>query len=201
MTEAVELSDVRYFAEVFERIDTKLDEKTNVIAAIDGKSGAGKSHLAGLLAQRYDCNIIHMDDFFLQPHQRTEERLAEAGGNIDYERFNREVAVPLKQNREFQYQLYDCSQTALTDTVRVVPKKLNIIEGVYSMHPLWKDIPDIKIFLTLQPQAQQERILQRNGEFMLKRFQKEWIPMEKKYFETYRIAEQCDLVIDTGCLP
>ena len=32
-----------------------------------------------------------MDDYFLQPYQRTEERLAEPGGNVDYERFKEEI--------------------------------------------------------------------------------------------------------------
>jgi uridine kinase len=191
----------KYFAEVFKIIDRNLMEKGRVITAIEGNSGAGKSHLAGLLAKRYDCNIIHMDDFFLQSHQRTAERLEEAGGNIDYERFKREVAGPLRENKEFRYQLYDCSLTQLTDFVRVAPKMLNIIEGVYGMHPLWNDIIDIRIFLTVEPAVQQERILKRNGEFMLKRFREEWIPMENKYFEEFRIADQCDLVIDTSFLP
>ena len=78
------------------------------------------------------------------------------------------------------------------------PKKLNIIEGVYSMHPLWNKLLDIRIFLTLPPQIQEERIRQRSGEEMLKRFLQEWIPMENRYFETFGIAKLCDLIIDTG---
>ena len=32
-----------------------------------------------------------MDDFFLQPKQRTKERLEQAGGNVDYKRFKKEI--------------------------------------------------------------------------------------------------------------
>ena len=201
MAEKKERSARESFEEVFVAMDRELAQKRSVAVAIEGNSGAGKSDLAGRIAGRYDCNVIHMDDFFLQPYQRTEERFRQAGGNIDYERFRREVADHLKGDGEFQYQIYDCSQAALSDTVRVAPKKLNIIEGVYSMHPLWQDIFDLRIFLTIDPHIQKERILRRNGAMMWKRFQEEWIPLESKYFETYRIADQCDLVIDTGFLP
>jgi uridine kinase len=188
------------FADVFNAIDKELERKDKVIVAIEGNSGAGKSYLAKLIANRYDCNIFHMDDFFLQSHQRTKERFEEAGGNIDYERFKREVVAPLMENLEFKYQLFDCQQAALAEFIHVIPKQLNIIEGVYSMHPLWNEIYDIRIFLSVEPEVQLKRILQRNGEFMLKRFQEEWIPLENKYFEACQIAAQCDFMINTGLL-
>ena len=50
-------------------------------------AGSGKSVLGQLLSEVYSCNLFHMDDFFLRPEQRTAERLAEAGGNVDRERF------------------------------------------------------------------------------------------------------------------
>ena len=64
--------------------------------------------------------------------------------------------------------------------------------------PSWNKLLDIRIFLTLPPQIQEERIRQRSGEEMLKRFLQEWIPMENRYFETFGIAKLCDLIIDTG---
>jgi uridine kinase len=184
--------------DVFATIDKALSEHEHIILAIDGNSGSGKSCLADLLAARYDCNVIHMDDFFLQPHQRTSERLKEPGGNIDYERFFGQVMSRLKTREEFQYQRYDCGKQELVGWITLTPKKLNIIEGVYSMHPLWNKLLDIRIFLTLPPQIQEERIRQRSGEEMLKRFLQEWIPMENRYFETFGIAKLCDLIIDTG---
>ena len=41
-----------------------------------------------------------MDDFFLRPEQRTEERLKEVGGNVDRERFLEEVARPLTNKKK-----------------------------------------------------------------------------------------------------
>ena len=35
------------------------------------------------------------------------------------------------------------------------------------------------------------------GEKKLERYKKEWIPLESRYFDTYKIKEQCDVVMDT----
>ena len=64
-----------------------------VIVAIDGNSAAGKSTLAGIIKDVYgeDCNIFIWMIFFLTPELRTEERLKEIGGNVDYVRFKEEI--------------------------------------------------------------------------------------------------------------
>ena len=53
------------------QIDELLAAKNTVIVAIDGKCTSGKTTLASKLAEIYDCNVFHMDDFFLRPEQRT----------------------------------------------------------------------------------------------------------------------------------
>ena len=68
---------------ITDRIDALLAREGSVVIAIDGSCTAGKTTLAAHLATKYDCNLIHMDDFFLRPEQRTAERFAEPGGNVD----------------------------------------------------------------------------------------------------------------------
>ena len=72
---------------LFTKIDRMMAERESVTVAIEGKCTSGKTTLANYLGEVYDCNVFSMDSFFLQPHQRTEERLAQPGGNVDYERF------------------------------------------------------------------------------------------------------------------
>ena len=163
------------------RIDELLEQKDMVIVAIDGKCTSGKTTLAGRLAEMYDCNVFHMDDFFLRPEQRTAERFAEVGGNVDYERFMEEVLLPLKAGKPFSYRPFDCRTFTLAEPLSVAPKKLNIIEGTYSHHPYFGNPYDLKIVLTIDDQTQRERILQRPA-FLHKRFFEEWIPMENRYF-------------------
>ena len=176
------------------QIDDLLCQRNQVIVAIDGSCTSGKTTLATRLAEIYDCNVFHMDDFFLRPEQRTQERYAEVGGNVDYERFREEVLLPLKSGNPFSYRPFDCSTFTLSDPVTVTPRKLNIIEGSYSHHPYFGDPYDLKILLTIPPELQQQRILQRPA-FLHERFFEEWIPMENRYFEKFRISDKCDVIL------
>lgn len=59
---------------VIERIERVFTEREHVFVAIDGPCASGKTTLAALLQRRFDGNVLHMDDFFLRPEQRTPER-------------------------------------------------------------------------------------------------------------------------------
>lgn len=164
-------------------IDALLKQRASVLVAIDGKCTSGKTTLAAQLAELYDCNVIHMDEFFLRPEQRTPERFAEIGGNVDYERFWKEILLPLKKGEPFSYRPFDCSTFALAQPVSVRPKALTIIEGTYSHHPYFGDPYDLKILLTVSEELQHQRILERPA-FLHSRFFESWIPMENRYFES-----------------
>ncbi len=163
-------------------IDALLTQKGTAIVAIDGKCTSGKTTLAAGLAEIYDCNVFHMDDFFLRPAQRTQQRLTEIGGNVDYERFYAEVLVPLQLGEAFSYRPFLCGSQTLGDPIFVTPKRLTIIEGTYSLHPYFEDPYDLKILLTVSEETQRQRILQR-PHFLHDRFFQEWIPLENRYFE------------------
>ena len=75
------------FAELVRRVEALRCREGRAFVAIDGRCGSGKSTLAALLAARFDCTLVHADDFFLRPEQRTPARLAQPGGNFDRERF------------------------------------------------------------------------------------------------------------------
>lgn len=188
-------NDYARFLDLFAAIDKRMEKGAPCTVAIEGGSATGKSTLARLLSRVYDCNVFHMDDFFLQMHQRTPERFSEPGGNVDYERFLQEVLLPLSDRRSFSYRPFDCSSMSLSDAVHVGPKQLSIIEGAYSMHPALSGFYDFSVFLKIDAHTQSGRILLRNGPEMQQRFLNEWIPLEKRYFEHFRIEDQCDLII------
>ncbi|NLG53365.1 MAG: hypothetical protein GX541_05255 [Clostridiales bacterium] len=179
---------------VLSRIDELVNVKSVVKIAIDGMSGAGKTKLSSEIQEIYDCNVFHMDDFFLTPGLRTPERLSEPGGNVDYERFKREVSDNIGRGG-FSYRPYNCKTRAFSEPVKVPFKKLNIVEGVYSLHPVLFDIYDLKVFMYTDLETQRERILERNGAEMLERFISEWIPLENRYFEHFDIKNKCDFVL------
>ena len=176
------------------RIDARLASGKQVVVALDGSCTSGKSTLAAKLEKEYDCNVFHMDDFFLRPEQRTPERFAQPGGNVDYERFRAEVLEPLGKGAAFEYRPFDCSTFTLAAPVRVLPKQLNIVEGTYSHHPYFGDVYDLRVCLTVTPETQRERILRRPA-FLHQRFFELWIPMEEAYFSHFGIRERSDLAL------
>lgn len=178
-----------------DQINELLRQKKRIIIAIDGSCTAGKTTLTGILAGEYDCNLFRMDDFFLRPQQRTPERYAEAGGNVDYERFQAEVLKPLLGGECFSYRPYDCKTFTLKDAVAVTPKHLNIIEGTYSLHPFFGDPFDLKIYLSVELEVQCRRILARQPH-LHQQFFKMWIPMEHRYFREMAIPEKADLILE-----
>lgn len=176
-------------------LDRLLREKDRVLVALEGPCTAGKTTLAAQMEREYDCNVFHMDDFFLRPHQRTGERLSQPGGNVDYERFREEVLDPLLAGKSFSFRPYDCSTGQLSSPVAVEPKKLNIIEGTYSHHPFFGDRYDLRLFLAVSPETQRSRVLARPA-FLHDRFFGEWIPMEEQYFAAFSVREQSDFVLE-----
>lgn len=164
-------------------------KKERILIAIDGKCASGKTTLSTYLQKKFDCNLFHMDDFFLQNHQRTDERLKEVGGNVDYERFHTEVLIPLLSGRPLKYRKFDCTVRRISQEFDISPKRLNIVEGSYSQHPYFQKPYDLCIFLDIDDDSQIENIKSRNGLEKLELFQSKWIPMENEYFEKYKIKE------------
>ena len=181
------------FVPLFCMIDELLQKKKQVFVAIDGNSAAGKSSLSMLLKSVYSCNVFSMDDFFLRPCQRTPERLSEPGGNVDYERFEKEIIGALQSGIPFTYQAYDCQSRELSEPRAIAPNRLNVIEGVYCLHPRLFSTYDIKVFLSLDAAEQRNRLAKRNIS-LYDRFMDEWIPMENNYFEVFQIPAKCDFV-------
>ena len=131
-----------------------LDRQTRVIAAIDGRCGAGKSTLAAQLQAQLSCRVFHMDDFFLRPEQRTAARLAQPGENVDHERFLSEVLKPAQRGEAVVYRPFRCARQALDEPVTVPAARLTIVEGAYACHPALWDSYDLRVFLTVDAAEQ-----------------------------------------------
>lgn len=185
------------FLPAFMAIDKLTAEKAPVTVAIDGLCGSGKTTFASLLQSVYDCNVFHADDFYLPMSMRTPERYATPGGNVHWERILTDILENIPKNEPFSYRVFDCGIMDLGDTVHVMPKALNILEGSYSTHPELIGRYDLKIFLKTPPDVQSARILKRNGPERHKLFVEKWIPLENLYFTSYPVEKQCDLVFTT----
>lgn len=166
-----------------------------LLAALDGRCGAGKTTLAAAAEESLGWAVVHMDDFFLRPQQRTPERLAQPGGNVDWERVRAEVLAPLLAGREARFCPYDCHAGAMGAVKTVPAAPVVLIEGSYACHPgLW-DHYGLRAFLTVDADEQRRRILRRGGAEGWPAFRDRWIPLEEKYFAAFDIERRCDLVL------
>ncbi|MBQ8038877.1 MAG: hypothetical protein IJ274_03245 [Lachnospiraceae bacterium] len=190
-------SCIERFAHVTDRLrKLAASDAERIVIAIDGKCASGKTTLGYYLQQEFDANLFHMDDFFLQKEQRTPKRLAEVGGNVDYERFQTEVLEPLLAGNAVKYRPFHCKTLQIGEGVEILPKRGNIIEGSYSQHTYFGDIYDLKVFMEIEPEKQLENIRERNGEEQLEVFKQRWIPKEEAYFEVFGIKEKSDIVVE-----
>lgn len=177
-------------------VKKRISRGEKIALAIDGCAASGKTTLAAALSARFGAPVIHMDDFFLRPEQRTPERYAEAGGNVDYERFLFEVAPHIKEHVAFSYRRFDCKKMALEERVNIPENDVIIVEGSYSCHVNLIYLYDIKVFVKVAESEQWRRIYERNGARGLYAFAKKWIPLEQKYFDMQKTEQKCDFVID-----
>lgn len=186
--------ELKQYEKIFTKTEELLAKKKRAVIAIDGGACSGKTTLAAELQKRYGAALIHTDDFFLRPEQRTPERFAEAGGNFDRERFFSEVLLPLSKREAFSYQRFDCHTMALAEYVEVPSVPLTVIEGSYSHHPFFDGCYDLRIFLSITAEKQRERITEREGEDADIFFSR-WIPFENDYFRTFAIERMANIVI------
>lgn len=184
------------FTQIHDRLTAAAAQKgTPAILAIDGRCASGKTTLANRLAGSWSASLFHMDDFYLQPAQRTTERLAEPGGNVDRERFLSEVLLPLTKGEPVMYRRFDCRSFTFDKEQIIRPNTIAIVEGSYACHPELRAAYDLRIFLDIDPETQMQRILKRNGPECAERFRTRWIPLEEVYFRECRVRECCDYAL------
>ncbi len=182
--------DMTQFPPIFTDLCDLIDRNGHAVLVLDGFCASGKSTLAARLADILGARLIHTDDFFLPPSKRTPERFAEPGGNVDYERFYKEVVCHLSDD-VLTYGVFDCSEMAVTHNAVLPKTPVTIIEGAYALHPHFGNYADIRAFMETDEAEQKRRILERDGAEMLEMFETRWIPFERKYEAAFGIRESC----------
>lgn len=183
------------YSEVFIEIEKLLKTKSNLIISIDGRAASGKSSLAFLISNTFGGNVFHMDDFYIPFDKRREDFKEILGGNIDLDRFTKEILGKINVEGNFSYKKFSCQKETFEE-VDITSSSINIIEGAYSN--LLEAEFDLKIFLNVNSEIQLERIKLRNGENAIENFKNIWIPLEERYIKETDLINNCDLLVDTS---
>lgn len=182
--------------QTIEKIQELIHQKGHILVGIDGRCASGKTTFALQLQKELGGTVISMDDFFLRPEQRTASRYETPGENVDHERFLEEVLLPLKNGVPVIYRPFDCSTMSLQDPIEVPEAEVTLIEGSYAFHPDLREYYDLKIFMTVEPEIQMQRIQERNPS-AAENFRKKWIPLEERYFQACAVEKASDIILDT----
>lgn len=190
---------------IVEAVEERLRRMGRALVVLEGDCAGGKTTLAKALAPLWDAPVLSMDDFFLPPSLRTPERLGTPGGNVAYERFREEALEGLLAQakegppRPFVYRAFDC-HAGTSSPREVSPSPVVIIEGSYSHHPAFEEayrkLNALRVFLFVEAKEQLRRLEARNPA-LLPRFRREWIPLEKAYFQAYDIPGRADIALCT----
>lgn len=185
------------YTELVKDVIRQMKETHGHVIAIDGRCGSGKSTFAKELCEALQADLIQMDDFFLQKAQRTAERYATPGENVDHERVA-QVLTEWKKKAPFSYRKFDCTTMSLGTEVQLpVVHEYLVVEGTYSFHRDLLPFYDYTVFFTISAEKQKHRILKRNGEQGLKMFLEKWIPLEELYFTQKDPAKYADVIYDS----
>lgn len=169
------------------------------LLVIDGRCGSGKSTLAAWLGQELDCQVVHMDDFYLPFARRRPDWMNHPGANMDFARLRKEVLDPLLSGHTARYRAYVCPRDTFKDAVLLPPRPLTILEGSYSLHPDLAAQAACRVFVTCSPACQRERLQSREGDHFAA-FEARWIPLEEGYLAACHPETSCDFVLDTTAM-
>ncbi len=163
------------------------------VIAIDGFAASGKSTLAQALSQSLGAPFFRVDDYYVPFEGRT----GEIAGNIDKERFIKEVLQNLNGTKPFYTEYFNCKTQKLMPPQMHEPNKIYIVEGTYSCLPEFLPFYNLTVFLTVEDMTQLKRLQQREPLSNLENFKNIWIPRERRYFDEYNVSQNCDMILST----
>jgi uridine kinase len=185
-------------AEISSLISARIARKAGpFIAAVDGRSGVGKSTLAGALAERLDAALIEGDDFYAGGVAlRSDSPASRAAACIDWTR-QRSVLEALAAGRRacwraFDWDAFDGRLREQATTLESRP--VVILEGVYAARPELADLLDLRLALVVPDAVRLARLAAREG--AVGPWERQWHEAEEFYFQAVMPASKFDAVIE-----
>lgn len=189
----------------------KIDLGRPFFVGICGGSASGKTSIAKVLnkfAGSENCLLFSMDNYYKGPTPEERKRLNEYNFDCPYA-LDLDLLFQhlrdLMDNKEIDMPIYEFNGSyRKEETTRVAPKKIIIFEGILAFHDKRiRDLMDIKIFVSLDPDLRLSRRIERDIadrgrelSTVIERYHK----FVKPAFDTYikPTIKYADLVIPRG---
>lgn len=164
-----------------------------VVVAIDGRSGAGKTTLAGgvelALGAAGTVAVLHMDQLY--PGW---DGLAESPALL-----TRQVLEPLSRGEPAAYREWSWARERWAGTREVPPCRYLVVEGCGASVDPARAYAALTVFVDADLLLRQRRGIARDGETYRPHWQR-WADQEDALFDADRTRRRADLVIDTSSL-
>ena len=178
-----------------------LDRPGPILVALDGRSAAGKSTLAGEVAPLVGAVVIDGDDFYSGGTAETWDAMSaaeKANHCMDWRR-QRPVLEKLASGLPATWHPYDweADDGSLTLTSVVCdPAPVIILDGAYSARPELADLFDLRVLLDAPATLRRAQLIEREGEGYREEWNARWDEAEQWYFGNVMPPESFDLVIE-----
>ena len=183
---------------------------TKIFIGIAGGTASGKSAIAKHLVSHFKdnlCATIKVDSYYHDlkhlSMQEREKTNFDSPESIDFNLLLDHI-TKLRNNNPIKVPVYDYkTHTRSSDYSEVYSQKIIIIEGLYALYNLVKDIFNIKVFVDTDESIRLERRIkrdikkrQRTYESVVKQFNSMVTPMHNQYVEPTK--SHADMIIKRG---
>jgi len=178
--------------DLVEKIKRTKRKHATYILGIDGFGGAGKTTLSHWLRENLESvSIVQLDDFY-------SPKLCRA----DRGRVLKQVFIPLENDMDARYQMYDWRRNALTDWLTIKPGGMVIVEGVSALHSDFAEKYDFRVWIECTPEEGFRRGIERDkirDQIDNSGIWREvWMPQEKVYVELEKPQLRADFILTNG---
>ena len=157
------------------------------VIAIDGRTGSGKSSLAGRLAERVDAPMVQLEQLYpgWDGLQAGIDLLVEA------------VLVPLSAGEVAQVPRYDWLVHRFVEPWPLEPPELLIVEGVGAGARAAATFASLLVWLELAADIREERALARDGDVFRPHWS-QWAAQEDVLLAREQTPARAAIVVDVG---
>ncbi|GLV55446.1 hypothetical protein KDH_22900 [Dictyobacter sp. S3.2.2.5] len=188
---------------IIAEINRRLQRKNPLLVALDGRSGTGKSTIAGAIAERVESVIVVGDDFYAGGNDDVWEGCGaseKADRVIDWRRMRVQVLEPLLAGQPACWHPLDFQAPVgwvgwKEETVSLAPAPVILLDGAYSARPELSDLIDLAILVESDDALRRQRLLAREGREFMQRWHRLWDVAEDYYFTSIRPPTAFDIVI------
>ncbi|MBR0463224.1 MAG: hypothetical protein IJJ23_02410 [Clostridia bacterium] len=174
-------------------VAARMSQQRRVLVTLDGPCASGKTTLAARLADVFEAEVLHTDDFVVPHPQKTPERLSIPGGNCDWERLTAEALAPWKDGQNPPYREYDFRHDEMRPPQILDAERIVILEGSYCNLPAIRALADVRLYMDTPDETRMARLKERESPESLRGFFERWSPLENAYYTAYNLP-------DDGCI-